>query len=92
MTSYTGKATLLAEDGRKFDADAALTKDQSGNWRGTLAFHNATLVRQLINITDGHILVDGSPGEFIRPNTSDWTANTAGPFTMHILGSGPAPF
>jgi hypothetical protein len=92
MNNYKGKAVLLAEDGRKFDADANLTKDPSDDWRGTLTFHDATLVRALLNITDGHVLVDGNPGEFVRTNTSDWTANPAGPFTIHILGSGPAPF
>lgn len=92
MNTYNGKAVLLAEDGREFDADAILSKDPSGDWRGTLTFHDATLVRALLNITDGHVLVHGNPGEFVRTNTSDWTANTAGPFTIHILGSGDAPF
>lgn len=92
MNNYQGKAVLLAEDGRKFDTDAALTADQSGDWRGTLTFHDATLVRPLLNITDGYVLVNGTPGEFVRTNASDWIANPTGPFTMHILGSGPAPF
>lgn len=92
MTTYKGKAVLLAEDGSKFDTDADLTKDSSGSWRGTLTFHDVTLFRTLLNITDGHLLIDGATGEFVRPDTSDWTANPNGPRVVRILGSGPAPF
>ncbi|WP_405747884.1 hypothetical protein [Streptomyces canus] len=92
MTTYKGDATLLIEDGRKFDTEADLTKDSSGSWRGTLTFRDATLFRALLNVGDGHLLVGGKVGEFIRPDTSDWTANSAGPGVMRILGSGEAPF
>lgn len=92
MTTYKGPAVLLAEDGRKFDTEADLSKDSAGTWQGTLTFHDATLFRTLLNITDGHVLVNDQPGEFIRPNTSDWAANPTGPRVMSILGSGPAPF
>ncbi|CAM5604809.1 hypothetical protein [Streptomyces coeruleorubidus] len=92
MTTYKGDATLLVEDGRKFDAEADLTKDSSGSWRGTLTFRDTTLFRALLNISDGHLLIGGKTGEFIRPDTSDWTANPAGPRVMRILGSGEAPF
>ncbi|MDT0608898.1 hypothetical protein [Streptomyces lancefieldiae] len=92
MTTYTGKAILLTEDGTKFDTDADLTKDASGSWRGTLTFHDATLFRALLNVSDGHLLIDQKTAEFIRPHTSDWTANPASPRVMRILGSGEAPF
>lgn len=92
MTTYQGAAVLLAEDGRKFDAVAELTKAPSGDWRGTLTFHDVPLIPVLLNIRDGHVTVDGSPGEFVRPDTSDWTASAGGPFVMRILGSGNAPF
>jgi hypothetical protein len=92
MTTYKGGATLLAEDGRKFDAEADLTKDSSGSWRGTLTFRDAALFRALLNISDGHLLIGGKVGEFVRPDTSDWAANPAGPRVMRILGSGEAPF
>jgi hypothetical protein len=92
MTTYNGPATLLAEDGRKFDTEARLSKDDAGSWSGTLTFRDTTFYRDLLNTTDGHLLVNGQPGEFIRPDTSDWTANPSGPGLMRILGSGPAPF
>lgn len=92
MTTRQGHAVLLIDDGRQFDTDAALTKDGSGSWRGTLTFHDQSLVPVLVNVNDGHVLVDGRPGEFVRPDKSDWTANAGGPFTMRILGSGEAPF
>lgn len=92
MTTHRGTAVLLLENGSKFDTEAALTKDASGSWSGTLTFHDATLFRDLLNVTDGHLLVNGQPGEFIRPDTSDWAANPNGPRVMRILGSGPAPF
>lgn len=92
MTTYKGPATLLLEDGRRFDADADLTSSPTGDWRGTLIFRDPTLSRALLNVSDGHLLVGGQPGEFVRPDTSDWTASAGGPFVMRILGSGPAPF
>ncbi|MGV9588310.1 hypothetical protein [Streptomyces tendae] len=92
MTTYQGPATLLVEDGRKFEADANLTKDQSGGWRGTLTFHDVPLIPVLLNVRDGHVLVGNQTGEFVRQNTSDWTATAGGPLTITILGSGPAPF
>lgn len=92
MTTYTGAALLLIEDGRRFDAEANLTKASSGDWRGTLTFRDEALVPVLLNVRDGHVLVDGRPGEFVRPDTSDWTATAGGPFVMRILGSGEAPF
>ncbi|MGW0578590.1 hypothetical protein ACWD25_22075 [Streptomyces sp. NPDC002920] len=92
MTTYKGPAVLLVEDGSKFDTEAHLTKDSAGTWQGTLTFRDATLFRALLNVSDGHLLVSGQPGEFIRPDTSDWTASPNGPRVMRILGSGPAPF
>jgi hypothetical protein len=92
MSTYRGTAVLLLEDGSKFDTEADLSEDASGSWSGTLAFRDATLFRALLNVTDGHLLVNGQPGEFIRPDTSDWAASPNGPRVMRILGSGPAPF
>ncbi|MCI3155553.1 hypothetical protein ELQ39_28180 [Streptomyces sp. GB4-14] len=92
MNTYSGPAVLLVEDGSKFDTEAELSKDASGSWSGTLTLRDATLFRTLLNVTDGHLLVNGQPGEFIRPDTSDWVANLDGPRVMRILGSGPAPF
>jgi len=92
MTTYSGPAVLLVDDGRQFDTTADLAKDSSGSWRGTLTFHDQALVPVLLNIDEGHLLVDGRPGEFIRPDRSDWTVNSRGPFIMRILGSGEAPF
>ncbi|MPY47181.1 hypothetical protein [Streptomyces acidicola] len=92
MTTYKGDAILLAEDGREFETEAELTKDSSGSWRGTLTFRDVTLFRALLNISDGHLLIDRKTGEFVRPDTSDWTASPAGPQVMRILGSGEAPF
>lgn len=92
MTTYKGAVVLLAEDGSKFDTEADLAKDSSGSWRGTLTFRDTTLFRALLNISDGHLLIDGKTGEFIRPDTSDWTGSPAGPRVMRILGSGEAPF
>lgn len=92
MTTYTGPAVLLVSDGRQFDTEADLTKDSSGSWRGTLTFHDQALVPALLNIDDGHVLVDGQPGEFIRPDRSDWTVNSGSSFVIRILGSGDAPF
>ncbi|MFE2297903.1 hypothetical protein ACFXAW_06875 [Streptomyces sp. NPDC059445] len=92
MTTYKGPAVLLVEDGSKFDTEASLSKDAAGSWSGTLAFRDSTLFRTLLNVTDGHLLVSGQPGEFIRPDTSDWTSSPNGPGLMRILGSGPAPF
>lgn len=93
MTTYKGPAELLTEGGRKFDAEADLAADSAtGDWRGTLTFRDATLFRALLNISDGHLLIGGRTGEFIRPDTSDWTASPAGPRVMRILGSGEAPF
>ncbi|MFJ4974223.1 hypothetical protein ACIP6X_02530 [Streptomyces coeruleorubidus] len=92
MTTYKGAAVLLITDGRQFDTDADLTKDSSGSWRGTLTFHDQALMPVLLNVDDGHVLVDGQPGEFIRPDRSDWTINSGSPFIIRILGSGDAPF
>ncbi|MCX5097587.1 hypothetical protein OOK36_55115 [Streptomyces sp. NBC_00365] len=92
MNTYKGKAVLLVEDGRKFDAVADLTKDQSRGWRGTLTFHDVPLIPVLLNVRNGHVLIDGPAGEFVRPNTSDWTPTSGGPLVMRILGSGDAPF
>ena len=92
MTTYNGPAVLLLEDGRQFDTAAVLTKDPSGTWRGTLTFHDQALVPVLLNVDDGHLLIDGKPGEFIRPDRSDWTINSGSPFVIRILGSGEAPF
>ncbi|MFE2563010.1 hypothetical protein [Streptomyces mirabilis] len=92
MNTYKGTALLLVDDGRQFDAAADLAKDQSGGWRGTLVFHDEALVPVLLNVRDGHVLVDGRPGEFVRPDTSDWTINNGSPFIIRILGSGDAPF
>ncbi|MFF4346833.1 hypothetical protein [Streptomyces sp. NPDC001530] len=92
MTTYAGAAVLLIGDGRQFDTAANLAKDSSGTWQGTLTFHDQTLVPVLLNVRDGHVLVDGRPGEFIRPDTSDWTFNGGSPFVIRILGSGEAPF
>jgi hypothetical protein len=79
MDTYKGEAVLLAEDGRKFDTEAQLTRDASGSWSGILTFRDMTLFRTLLNISDGHLLVGSRTGEFIRPDTSDWTANAAVP-------------
>lgn len=46
----------------------------------------------LLNVDDGHLLVDGRPGEFIRPDRTDWTVNDGSPFIIRILESGEAPF
>lgn len=92
MTTYKGPAVLLVEDGTKFQAEADLATDTAGSWHGTLTFHDATLFRALLNVTDGHVLVNDQPGEFVRPDISDWAANPNGPRVMRILGSGPAPF
>jgi len=93
MTNYTGPAVLLAEDGRKFDADANLTADPAtGDWRGTLTFRDTPLIPELLNIRDGHILVNDNPGEFVRQDTSDWVASAGGPLTIRIWGSGAPPF
>jgi len=92
MTTYQGPAVLLLDDGRQFGTEADLTKDSSGSWRGTLTFRDQALVPVLLSIEDGHVLVDGRPGEFIRPDRSDWTINNGNPFIMRILGSGEAPF
>ena len=92
MNEFNGTAVLLIADGRQFDTAADLTKDSSGSWRGTLTFHDQSLMPVLLNVDDGHLLVDGRPGEFIRPDRSDWTANSGSPFVIRILGSGEAPF
>ena len=92
MTTYKGAAVLLIDDGRQFDTEAHLTKDTSGTWRGTLTFHDEALTPVLLNVRDAHVLIDGRPGEFIRPDISDWTVSASGPFVMRILGSGDAPF
>lgn len=92
MNDYTGTAVLLLGDGRQFDTIADLTKESSDSWRGTLTFHDQGLVPVLVNVDDGHILVDGQPGEFIRPDRSDWTSNGGHPFVIRILGSGEPPF
>ncbi|RRQ81580.1 hypothetical protein [Streptomyces griseofuscus] len=92
MTTHNGAAVLLIEDGREFDAEAHLAKDQAGNWGGTLTFHDVPLIPVLLNVRDGHVLVDGNPGEFVRQDTSDWTATAGGPLTVRITGSGQAPF
>lgn len=92
MTTYKGPAVLLVENGRRFDATADLASAPSGDWRGTLTFHDESLVPALLNVQDGHVLINGRPGEFVRPDTSDWTATAGGPFVMRILGSGDAPF
>lgn len=92
MTTYKGLAVLLIDDGRQFDTAVDLSKDSSGSWHGTLTFNDERLVPVLVNVRDGHVLVDGRPGEFVRPDTSDWTASAGGPFIMRILGSGGAPF
>lgn len=92
MTTHKGAAVLLIDDGRQFDAEAHLTKDPSGDWRGTLTFHDESLVPALLNVRDGHVLVDGRSGAFVRPDISDWTASAGGPFLMRILGNGDAPF
>lgn len=92
MSNYRGAAVLLLDDGRQFDTTADLTKDSSGSWRGTLTFHDQTLFPVLLNADEGHLLVDDRPGEFIRPDRSDWTINSGSPFIMRILGSGEAPF
>jgi hypothetical protein len=92
MTTHKGPAVLLAEDGRKFDAAADLTSTPSGDWRGTLTFHDESLIPVLLNVRDGHALINGKRGEFVRPDTSDWTISAGGPFVMRILGSGDAPF
>ena len=92
MNTYQGAAVLLIGDGRQFDTTANLTKDSSGSWRGTLTFHDQALVPVLVNVDDGHVLVDGRPGEFIRPDRSDWTITPGRPFIIRILGCGDAPF
>ena len=92
MSNYNGAAVLLVNDGRQFDTTADLDKDSSGTWRGTLTFRDQSLVPVLLNVDDGHVLVDGRPGEFIRPDRSDWTINSGSPFVIRILGSGDAPF
>lgn len=92
MTTYKGRAALLVSDGRQLGGEANLTKDPSGDWRGTLAFHDETLVPVLLNVRDGHVLIDGRPGAFVRPDTSDWTATAGGPFVIRIDGNGDAPF
>lgn len=92
MTTYQGPAVLLINDSRQFDTSADLTKDSSGSWRGTLTLHDQALVPVLLNVDEGHLLVDGQPGEFIRPDRSDWTVNNGSPFIIRILGSGEAPF
>lgn len=92
MSTYAGTAVLLLDDGRQFDAAASLSKDASGTWNGTLAFHDQALAPVLLNVDSGHILVNGRPGEFIRPDRSDWTVNGGDPFVIRILGSGEAPF
>ncbi|MEU1010030.1 hypothetical protein [Streptomyces sp. NPDC005890] len=83
MTSCNGTAVLLVNDGRQFDTEADLTKDSSGAWRGTLTFHDQELVPVLLKVDDGHLLIDGKPGEFIRPDRSDWTINDGSPSCPH---------
>lgn len=92
MTTYNGPAVLLINDGRQFDTAANLAKDSSGTWQGTLTFRDQELVPVLLNVDDGHVLVDGRPGEFIRPDRADWTVNDGNPFIIRILGNGDAPF
>jgi hypothetical protein len=86
MTTYNGPAVLLLDDGRQFDTTADLAKDARGSWRGTLTFHDESLFPVLLNADEGHVLVDGRPGEFIRPDRNDWTINNGSPFIMQIPG------
>lgn len=92
MTTYKGAALLLIGDGRQFTAEADLSKDSSGTWRGILAFADEEHVPVLLNVREGQVRIDGRDGAFVRPDTSDWAATPRGPFRMRIEGNGDAPF
>ncbi|MGW7054758.1 hypothetical protein [Streptomyces sp. NPDC054887] len=91
MTAYKGPAELLAESGRTFAAEADLTEDASGGWRGTLTFF-AVDSRALWEVTHGHVVIAGRSGEIVRRSIADWGRSTGGPFVMDVVGRGPAPF
>ncbi|MER5903053.1 hypothetical protein ABT150_23590 [Streptomyces mirabilis] len=92
MSTYKGRATLWLPDGRQLDANADLSKDTVGSWRGTLAFHDEEHIPVLVNVRDGVLHVGENYGDFVRPDTSDWAATPRGPFRMRIEGNGDAPF
>jgi hypothetical protein len=92
MNTYKGAATMWLADGRQFAATAELSKDASGTWRGTLAFAGMDDLPVLVNVTEGTLSVNGTYGEFVRPDTSDWIVSPRGPFKMRIEGNGDAPF
>lgn len=92
MTTYKGPATYLVEDGRKFDAEADLTEHSPGDWRGTLTFHDVSLIPTLLTLPDGHIVIGNQSGEVIRQSAAGWSPTAGGPLVTRVLGSGPAPF
>ncbi|MGM9336644.1 hypothetical protein [Streptomyces murinus] len=92
MNRYSGAATMWLADGRRFAASAILDKDQGGSWRGTLVFANDDHLPVLVNVREATLHVEGAFGDFIRPDSSDWTVDPRGPFRIRIEGSGTAPF
>jgi hypothetical protein len=92
MNTYMGSALLILDVDTQLATRAALSKDASGTWRGTLTFSAEGRTPELMNLVTGTLRISNRAGDFVRPNTSDWVGSPAGQFRIEIEGNGDAPF
>jgi hypothetical protein len=91
MNTHHGPVVLLA-DGLELTATAALAKNGSGTWGGSLTFPAAAKRPELLNLREGQLQIDHRLGAFVRPDASDWLDSPAGQLRIRIQGNGDAPF
>ncbi|MBI0377802.1 hypothetical protein JBE27_16340 [Streptomyces albiflaviniger] len=68
-----------------------LTQDDDG-WHGLLTLPLTERAPELLNLTEGTLRIAGRAGQFVRPDTSDWTRSPEGMLCFRIAGNGDAPF
>lgn len=94
MSTYSGAATLILDNGRELPVTANLksTAGSRDDWSGTLSVPMQSQPIEMTNLQQGTLRVDGLEGAFVRPDISDWLDSPTGQFRIHIEGNGDAPF
>ncbi|MGW2048521.1 hypothetical protein ACWCPF_25565 [Streptomyces sp. NPDC001858] len=94
MSTYTGPAALILDNGRELPVTASLTQVAVGrrtSWSGTLTVPDQSKPIEMVNLQQGTLRTDRGQGDFIRPDISDWLDSPAGQFRIRIEGNGDAP-
>jgi hypothetical protein len=95
MSTYSGPAALILENGRELPVTADLAQTSFGrrtSWSGTLSVPDQSKPIEMVNLQQGVLRIDQEEGSFVRPDISDWLDSPTASFRIRIDGNGDAPF